>query len=349
MKAAVISLGSVTSKWIVDEMKKLFDEVDDIDLKEIEVSIGPKKAEVLYKGKPLDNYDCIYARGSYAYANLLGALSTILQKTTYMPLKASSYTVGHDKILTHLKFQEHSVPQPTTYLAATAESGKKTLKKIQFPVIMKVPAGTHGKGVMFADSQESAKSIIDALALLKQPFLIQEFIETDGKDFRVIVVGDKAVAAMRRVAAKGETRSNIHAGGHGEKVTLDEKTKQVAVLAAQATKCDICAVDILPSVKGPLVIEVNLSPGLQGITKTTGINVAKQIAEFLFEKTKQLKDTGKKAIIKEISAEQEIQGKLDYRGNRILLPEVVTMASKLKESDDVTITAKKGTIEIKKN
>ncbi len=348
MKAAVISLGSISSKWTIDALKKYFKEVDHIDIQELEVSLGQKKAEVLYKGKPLPKYDCIYAKGSFRYATLLRAITTLLQKDTYMPLKAGSYTIGHDKILTHLKFQEYNVPQPTTYLAATADAGKKIIKKIPFPVIMKLPAGTHGKGVMLADSPESASSMIDALALLKQPFLIQEYIETDGRDYRIIVVGDRIAAAMKRIAAKGEKRANIHSGGRGEKVTLDAKSTKAALAAARSTGCDICAVDILPSPKGPLVLEVNLSPGLQGITKVTKINVAEIIAEFLYKKTKEFRERGKEEILKELSTEQEIHGPLDYRGNRILLPEVVTMASKIKEDDEVILKASKGRIEIKK-
>ncbi len=348
MKAAIISLGSISSKMTIEAMKKHFDEVDHIDIQELEVSLGEKKAQILYQGKPLPKYDCIYAKGSFRYAVLLRAITTLLQKETYMPLKAGSFTIGHDKVLTHLKFQENNIPQPTTYIASTADAGKKIIKKITFPIVMKLPAGTHGKGVMLADSPESASSMIDALALLKQPFLVQEYIETDGKDYRVIVVGDKVAAAMKRVAAKGEKRANIHAGGHGEKVTLDQTTTKIAVAAAKAAGCDICAVDILPSSKGPLVLEVNLSPGLQGITKVTKINVAEIIAEFLYKQTKTFREGGKEAILKEIAAEQEIQGPLDFRGNRILLPEAVTMASKIKDDDEVSIKSKKGHIEITK-
>ncbi|MEM3154982.1 MAG: RimK family alpha-L-glutamate ligase [Candidatus Woesearchaeota archaeon] len=348
MKAALISLGSISSRWTIEALKRHFDHVDHIDIQELEVSLGGKKGQVLYQGKPMSEYDCIYAKGSFRYATLLRAVTTLLQKTTYMPLKAASYTIGHDKVLTHLKFQENNVPQPTTYLASTADAGKKIIKKTTFPVVMKLPAGTHGKGVMLADSMESASSMIDALALLKQPFLIQEYIETGGRDYRVIVVGDKVAAAMRRVAAKGEKRANIHSGGHGEKVDLDAKTANIAIAAARATGCDICAVDILPSPKGPLVLEVNLSPGLQGITKVTKIDVASIIAEFLYKQTKSFKESGKEKILKELAAEQEIHGPLDFRGNRILLPEVATMASKIKQDDEVVLKAKKGKIEIEK-
>ncbi len=348
MKAAIISLGSISSRWTADALKKYFDEVDQIDIQELEVSLGEKKAEVLYKGKPLAKYDCVYAKGSFRYATLLRAITTLLQKETYMPMKAASFTIGHDKVLSHLKFQEYNVPQPTTYIASTAEAGKKIIKRIPYPIVMKLPAGTHGKGVMLADSPEGASSMIDALALLKQPFLIQEYIETDGTDYRCIVVGDKIAAAMKRVAAKGEKRANIHSGGHGEKVELDDKTRKAAIAAARATGCDICAVDILPGLKGPVVLEVNLSPGLQGITKVTKANVAGIIAEFLYKKTKEFREGPKEAILKELAPEQEIQGALDFRGNRIILPEAVTMAAKIKDDDEVVMKTRKGHIEITK-
>ncbi len=347
MKAALISLGSISSRWIIEELKKKFDTVDEIDIQELEVSLGERKAQVLYQGQPLPKYDCIYAKGSFRYATLLRAITTLLQKDTYMPLRPLSFTIAHDKLLTHLKFQEANVPQPTTYLASTADAGKKVVKKITFPVVMKLPAGTHGKGVMLAESQESARSMIDALALLKQPFLMQEYIETDGVDYRAIVIGDKVVASMKRVAGKGEKRANIHAGGKGEKILLDDKTKKAAIAAARSVGCDVCAVDILPSPQGPIVLEVNVSPGLQGITKITKINVAEKIAEFLYEQAKTLREGGRTAILKqELEAEQEIHGQLDFRGNRILLPEFASMASKIKEDDLVELKARKGHIEI---
>jgi len=347
MKAAVISLGSVSSQWIAEAFEKYFDTVEHIDISELEVPLGGQ-AKVLYKGQPLEQYDCIYARGSYKYASLLGAATAAMQKTTYMPIRPEGFTIGHNKVLTHLRLQEHDIPQPTTYLAATADAGKKILKRVSFPIVMKLPTGTHGKGVVFADSPESASSMIDVLALLKQPFLMQEYIETEGRDYRCMVVGDKVVAAMKRISSRREKRANIHAGGVGEKMLPDMRTQKVAVAAAKACGIEICAVDMLPSAKGPLVLEVNTSPGLQGITKVTKINIAEIIAEYLFKKVKVIREKGKEKILQELETEQEIHGPLDFRGNRILLPEVVSMASKLKENEEVILKAKKGKIEITK-
>lgn len=345
MKAALISMGSISSKWTLDAMKKYFKTADSIDIKTLEVSIG-RGGDILYEGKPLKEYDCIYAKGSHRYANLLRSITTILCPNSYLPIRASAFSTGHDKLLTHIKLMSANIPMPKTYLASTAEAAKKVLKEIHYPIVLKLPAGTHGKGVMLADSEESASTMIDTLLLLKQPFLLQEYVETGGVDIRAFVVGDKVVAAMKRKAVTGEKRANIHAGAKGEAITLDQKTKKIAIQTAKAAGCEICAVDILESARGPMVIEFNLSPGLQGITKATKVDVADKIAKYLFEQTKKRKEAGKeekeKKTMAEILPEQEILSKLDFRGERILLPEFVSKLTHFKEGKDVIIKANQG-------
>ncbi|MCK4522161.1 MAG: ATP-grasp domain-containing protein, partial [Nanoarchaeota archaeon] len=207
MKSAVISLGSVSSKWIVKAMSKYFDSVDDIDIRDIEINISAEKLNVLYKGKQLNDYDCIYAKGSFRYQPILRAITTALYDTTYMPIKAPAFTVGHDKVLTQLDIQKNKIPMPKTYLSSSAQAAKKILEKMNYPIVMKFPSGTQGKGVMFADSYSSASSMLDALSALRQPFLIQEYVETGGVDTRAIVIGDKVVASMKRESTQGEKRA----------------------------------------------------------------------------------------------------------------------------------------------
>lgn len=353
MRSAVISLRSKSSLMVVKEMEKYFKVVDDIDLKNIEVNLTSKSLEVLYEGKPLDEYDCVYLKGSFRYEPLLRSIATALKDKSYMPIKPAAFTVGHDKLLTQLDIQQHNISMPTTYISATVEAAKKILKKVNYPIVMKFPHGSHGKGVMFADSYASASSMLDALAALRQPFLIQEYVETSGSDIRAIVVGNKVVAAMKRKAEFGEKRSNIHAGGSGEAYELDEHTKKLAVRAAEAVEADICAVDILESVKGPTVIEINLSPGLQGITQATKVNIADKIAKFLYTKASDFKAPDKKAtakeILREIDAEpKEIITNLDFRGTRILLPELITNITKFTEKDEFSIKVKNGELSITK-
>jgi hypothetical protein len=224
-----------------------------------------------------------------------------------------------------------------------------------YPIVLKLPTGTHGKGVMLADSYESASSMIDALAVLKQPFLLQEYIETDSTDTRAFVVGDDVAASMKRIAVTGEKRANIHAGGRGEATELSAQAKKTALLAARALGAEICGVDMLESIRGPRVIEVNVSPGLQGITKATGINVADRIARHLFERTREFQgEIGKKShkeVLPEVSNHREMKEiiiKPDFRGARILLPELATTETKLTEEDDIALRMAKGRIELEK-
>lgn len=358
MKAAVISMGSISSKWIVKAMKKYFEKVDSINIRNLEVNIESKKYQILYGGEPLDEYDCIYCRGSFRYADLLRSITHALAGKVYLPIKGDAFTVGHDKLLTHLKLGDAKIPMPATYLASSTEAAKKLLQKINYPIIMKFPHGTHGKGVMYADSYESSSSMMDALAALNQPFLIQEYVETGGVDTRAIVVGNKVVASMHRKAVQGEKRANIHAGGKGESAQLDTHSKKIAVQTAQAIGLDIGAIDMLEGAKGPQVIEVNLSPGLQGITKATKIDVAEHIAKYLYRKTQEFKEAGKKEESRDVMTKlglekAEENGKhlistLDFRGERILLPKIITNITKFNEQDEYSIKAEKGKLEIEK-
>ena len=349
MKAALISMGSTASEMTAAAMKKYFTEVQHLQLADMEVSLGGRKPEILYQGKPLPAFDCVYVKGSYKYAPVLRAITTLLPPTTYTPISSQGHTIGRDKVLTHLALQVTNVPQPTTYVVATSLAAKKIIKKMHYPIVMKLPGGTHGKGVMLADSESSAASMIDALGLLKQPFLIQEYVETGETDTRAFVIGNKIVAAMKRTAVQGEKRANLHAGGTGESTILDAKTKKVALQAARAIGAEICGVDILESVRGPMAIEVNLSPGLQGITKATGVNVADKIAKFLYEQTKILKEGGENPeVLEELLGEKELVLKLDFRGEKILLPEIITNLSTFQEGDEVVVKVDKGKLIIEK-
>ncbi len=354
MKAAVLSQGSLSSKWTIDAMKEYFDKVDDLNIKHLEINFSGKKAQILYKGKPLPKYDCIFAKGSFRYANLLKTFTVLVSDDSFMPLGPDAYTICHDKLLTQLELQKANIPMPTTYMASTIGAARAILERLNYPIIMKFPQGTQGKGVLFAESFASASSILDALSSLRQPFLIQEYIETGGTDVRAIVVGERVVASYKRIASVKEKRANIHAGGEGESVLLDDATIRLAIKAAKAVGAFICGVDILIGVKGPVVIEVNSSPGLQGVTKYTGINVAEKMAKYLYDETAKYKskDHGIKSkkvlsTIETSDKEQEIIMNPDFRGSRILLPEIISKIADFKEDGDYEFKAKKGEVSIK--
>jgi ribosomal protein S6--L-glutamate ligase len=355
MKAALISLGSISSKWTVAAMRRYFEQVDAIQLKNIDV-VTNSGIDVFYNGKPLPSYDCVYVKGSFRYAPVLRSVTAALHKKCYMPLRPETFDVGHDKLITHLALQQHRIPMPKTYIASTASAAKKVLESVNYPVVYKLPQGTGGKGVMFADSFAAASSLLDTLIKLNQPFIIQEYVETGGVDIRAFVIGDKLAAAYKRKAVSGEKRANIHSGGKGEPYEASREVKKIAVQTAQSIGADICAVDILESAKGPAVIEVNLSPGLQGITRTTKIDIADKIAKFLFDKTtdfvKQRKGLDAAKVMDELAVEKgqkkEIFTNLDFRGERILLPEIVSKLTKFSEKDDVVISADEKELSIKR-
>ena len=354
LKAAVISLKSVSSDWISNALQNYFDSVESVNLKKLEVYFNAKGGDILYEGQPLTSFDCVYIRGSHKHVQLLASTSSLL-KDCYQPLSPESFVIAHDKVLTHMVLQQHSVPMPKTYIVASVKSARKILKKLHYPIIAKFPKGTQGKGVLVADTYASASSIIDALEQVKQPFLLQEFIDNDGVDYRLIVAGDKVIAAMKRLAAPGELRSNIHAGGVGKAFEPSHDMERVAVKACKAVKADLCAVDLLKTPLGPVVIEVNISPGLQGITMATGIDVADRIAKFLHRKTIEFKNSVKNREFKKVlqdldkaNSSHELIANIVLRGNRILLPEAVTKYLSFSENEEVVIKLLQDEIVIKR-
>jgi ribosomal protein S6--L-glutamate ligase len=279
-------------------------------------------------------------------------MTEALQENVYVPLKPKSFTIGHDKFLTLLELQKNKVPIPTTYLALTVESAKKVLPKIKFPVIMKIPAGTQGKGVMFADSIESANTILDTLEIFKQPFIIQEYIETGATDIRAIVANNKVIAAMKRKATKEELRANIHMGATGEPYIPSYDTEQIIIKAAKALNTEICAVDLLEDLT-PKVIEVNTSPGLVGISKATKKNIFRLVAEALYEGTKTFKEYKKSKdynqVIKEISNRKDIITNLEIKAGKIRLPGVLTKITGFNDEEEVILKVEKNKVTIEKH
>ncbi len=150
------------------------------------------------------------------------------------------------------------------------------------PVVVKLTEGTQGMGIVLAETRKAAESVISAFRQLDANILVQEFIrEAGGADIRAFVVGNRVVASMRRQSAPGEFRSNLHRGGTADRIRLTPEERAVAVRAARTMGLDVCGVDLVRSKHGPLVLEVNSSPGLEGIEGTTGVDVARRIVEWI--------------------------------------------------------------------
>jgi ribosomal protein S6--L-glutamate ligase len=162
-------------------------------------------------------------------------------------------------------------------------SAKRVVEKMKPPVVMKLLGGSGGKGVMFAPEKNSAFTMIDTLGVLNQPLFIEKYVKNPGEDIRVIVVGNEAVASMKRKAKKGEKRSNLAAGGKGVAYKIDSEIEDISIKSAKAIGAEICGVDIIEGPNGPVVLELNICPGMK-ISKVTGINVERSIAEYVANK-----------------------------------------------------------------
>ncbi len=192
---------------------------------------------------------------------------------------------SRDKLRATQILARHGVGIPKTAFAKQPNDIESLIKQVGgTPLIVKLLEGTQGLGVVLAETRKAAKSVIEAFYGLNANILVQEFIEeAGGADVRAIVVGGKVVAAYKRQGKEGEFRSNIHRGGFGEKIKLKKAEQAMAVKAARALGLHVAGVDMLQSSRGPLILEVNSSPGLKGVEKTTGIDVATEIIKYVEE------------------------------------------------------------------
>ncbi|QAY55570.1 30S ribosomal protein S6--L-glutamate ligase [Hahella sp. KA22] len=192
-------------------------------------------------------------------------------------------TRSRDKLRAHQLLARKGVGQPVTSYAHSADATNDLIESVNgAPLIVKVMSSTHGNGVVLAETDKAAETLINAFRGLKADFLVQEFIkEAGGSDIRCFVIGEKVVAAMQRTAQPGEFRSNLHRGGSAQVVKLRPDERRLAVQAAQVMGLDLAGVDIIRSSHGPLVLEVNSSPGLKGIESATNKDIAGAIIDYI--------------------------------------------------------------------
>ncbi len=192
-----------------------------------------------------------------------------------------SIAESRDKLRCLQILAEKGFDVPVTVLMRGSRSIRMALRHVHgAPVVLKLIQGTQGVGVMLTESAESAASVIDTMWGLQQDVILQQYIaESRGYDIRAFVIGDKVVASMRRQARDGEFRSNIHRGGEGIPIELKESYKRLAVHATKAVGLSVAGVDILESIAGPKIVEVNSSPGFEGIEAATGLNVARMLLQ----------------------------------------------------------------------
>lgn len=246
-------------------------------------SIENNSIVLRYHDEIVDDIDAIIPR--VGASNTFFGASLVRQfesANVFCTVSANAILQSRDKWQSFQIMAKAGVPVPNTVLG-TPFDPEQNLRLFQNEkVILKVLEGTHGNGVILTESYQNALSTIEALHTSKTKFILQEYIEeSEGTDLRVIVVDGVAVAAMKRSCKSGDFRSNLHRGGTATTVELTREEERVAIKAAKALQLGICGVDILQSNRGPLVLEVNSTPGLEGIEKTTGKNVASRIISFV--------------------------------------------------------------------
>lgn len=253
------------------------------------MNITSHRPTVHYDGRVLEGYDAVIPRigASVTFYGL-----AVLRQFEMMGVYPLNESVGigrsRDKLRSMQLLARDGIGLPVTAFAHDPRQTGELLKIVgNAPVVIKLLEGTQGIGVVLADTQRSATSVIEAFRGASVNILVQEFIkEAGGTDIRALVVGGRVVAAMKRTGAKGDFRSNIHRGGSAEKMKITAEERSTAVRAAKAMGLNVCGVDMLRSNHGAVVMEVNSSPGLEGLEKATGVDAASKIIEFLEENAK---------------------------------------------------------------
>lgn len=286
MKIAILSRNTnlYSTRRLVEAGQARGHEVNVYDHLRCYMDIASGKPEVHYKGKELEGYDAVIPRIGASVTFYGTAVLRQFEVGNVYPLNESvAISRSRDKLRSMQLLSRKGIGLPKTGFAHSTNDTEGLLNTVGgAPVVVKLIEGTQGKGVVLAETRKAAESLIEAFRGLNAHFLVQEFIkEAGGADIRCLVVGDKVVAAMKRQAKDGEFRSNLHRGGSASLTRLTPEERATAVKAAKVMGLNVAGVDLLRSERGPLIMEVNSSPGLEGIEKATGKDVAGMIIQFI--------------------------------------------------------------------
>jgi len=248
------------------------------------MNITSHKPSVFYNGKPLENFDAIIPRIA-ASRTFYG--TAVVQQFEVMGVfsanESQAISRSRDKLRCLQILAHEGIGLPVTGFAHATQDIDGLIDTVGgAPLVIKLLEGTQGIGVVLAETHQAARSVIEAFRGLEANILVQEYIkEAAGADIRCLVVGGKVIASMRRQGAAGDFRSNLHRGGKAEKIKLTPEERSTAVRSAKAMGLGVAGVDLLRSNHGPVVIEVNSSPGLEGIEQATGVDVAGKIIDYI--------------------------------------------------------------------
>ncbi|MGI9215305.1 MAG: 30S ribosomal protein S6--L-glutamate ligase [Gammaproteobacteria bacterium] len=276
-----------STKRLLEEAEKRGHYVQVINTARCYMNISSTSPEIYYEGEKLINFNAIIPRIG---ASITFYGTAVVRQFEMMGVFSLNDSIGisraRDKLRALQFLSKKGVGMPVTGFACSPNDANHLIKIAGGPpVIIKLLEGTQGIGVVLAETAKAAESVIESFMSLKANIMVQEFItESKGEDLRCLVVGNKVIAAMQRTAKPGEFRSNIHRGATASNVDLTADEKKTAIKATKILGLNVAGVDIIRSKRGPLVLEVNSSPGLQGIEAASSKNVAKKIIEFIEKK-----------------------------------------------------------------
>lgn len=291
MKLGILSQNSAlySTSRLVEAAEKRGHQVQVIDPLLCYMDITSHRPTVYYRSRKLDDFDAIIPRiGASVTFYATAVLRQFEMMGVYCVNESVAISRSRDKLRALQLLARKGIGMPVSGFAHSTKMSAELIKIVGgAPLVIKLLEGTQGKGVVLAETQQAAESVIDAFRDLDEYFLVQEFIkEADGADIRCFVVGGKIVASMMRKAKNGEFRSNLHRGGSAVNIKLTPEERKAATRASEAMGLNVSGVDIIRSKHGPLVIEVNSSPGLEGIEKTTGKDVADEIIQYIEKNAK---------------------------------------------------------------
>ncbi|MFO7592929.1 MAG: 30S ribosomal protein S6--L-glutamate ligase [Pseudomonadota bacterium] len=291
MKIAILSRNKnlYSTRRLVEAAQQRDHEVRVLDTFKCYMDIATDKPGINYRGERLDHFDAVIPRiGASITAYGLAVLRQFEMMGTFPLSESVAIGRSRDKLRSLQLLSRKGIGLPLSSFAHHVENTRDLINLVGGPpVVVKLLEGTQGKGVVLAETLKAAESVIDAFRELGANFLVQEFIkEAGGSDVRCLVIGKRVVAAMERKAKEGEFRSNLHRGGTASLTKLTPQERATAVKAARTMGLNVAGVDILRSSHGPLVMEVNSSPGLEGIENATGKDVAGMIIKYIEENAK---------------------------------------------------------------
>ena len=273
-----------STRVLVEAARRRGHEVRVLDTLQFDIQLSRQNPELLYQGRPVGPVDAVIPRiGASITFFGLAVVRQFEIMGVYCVNDSQAIARSRDKLRCLQVLSRQDIGMPPTVYTRQADHVADCIERVDGPpVVVKLLQGTQGVGVVLAETTTAASSVIEAFHGLDQNILIQKFIhEARGSDIRALVVGRRVVAAMRRQALAGEFRSNLHRGGTTEPVALPPEYRKTALAAARVIGLRVAGVDMIESREGPMVMEVNSSPGLEGIQKTTGVDVAAAIIRHL--------------------------------------------------------------------